>query len=283
MSRNKTLTEALAEGRKRLAHKENGGWDALQLLLAAAKCDRVYLMTEGNREMTKEAAETYAAFLNEREGGRPLQYILGECEFMGLPFFVGEGVLIPRADTETLVEAVLETAAREGLKKGLDLGTGSGCIPISLEKVGGLSMTAVEISLRALGYAKRNAERNKASVRFFSGDLFRPLPEGEVFDFIVSNPPYIPRGDLAGLMTEVRDHEPENALDGGADGLDFYRRILAESGPYLREGGWIFFEMGYDQGSALMELMKEAGFVRLECRKDLARLDRVVLGKRKEV
>ena len=283
MSRNKTLTEALAEGRKRLAHKENGGWDALQLLLAAAQCDRVYLMTEGNREMTKEAAETYAAFLNEREGGRPLQYILGECEFMGLPFFVGEGVLIPRADTETLVEAVLETAAREGLKKGLDLGTGSGCIPISLEKVGGLSMTAVDISPRALGYAERNAERNKASVRFFSGDLFRPLPEGEVFDFIVSNPPYIPRGDLAGLMTEVRDHEPENALDGGADGLDFYRRILAESGLYLQEGGWIFFEMGYDQGSALMELMKEAGFVRLECRKDLAGLDRVVLGKRKEV
>ena len=283
MSRNKTLTEALAEGRKRLAHKENGSWDAMQLLLAAAQCDRVYLMTEGNREMTKEAAETYAAFLNEREGGRPLQYILGECEFMGLPFFVGEGVLIPRADTETLVEAVLETAAREGLKKGLDLGTGSGCIPISLEKVGGLSMTAVDISPRALGYAERNAERNKASVRFFSGDLFRPLPEGEVFDFIVSNPPYIPRGDLAGLMTEVRDHEPENALDGGADGLDFYRRILAESGPYLREGGWIFFEMGYDQGSALMELMKEAGFVRLECRKDLAGLDRVVLGKRKEV
>lgn len=283
MNRNKTLTEALAEGRKRLAHKENGGWDALQLLLAAAQCDRVYLMTEGNTEMTKEAAETYAAFLNEREGGRPLQYILGECEFMGLPFFVGEGVLIPRADTETLVEAVLETAAREGLKKGLDLGTGSGCIPISLEKLGGLSMTAVDISPRALGYAERNAERNKASVRFFSGDLFRPLPEGEPFDFIVSNPPYIPHGELAGLMTEVRDHEPENALDGGADGLDFYRRILAESGPYLREGGWMFFEMGYDQGSALMELMKEAGFVRLECRKDLAGLDRVVLGKRKEV
>ena len=283
MSRNKTLAEALAEGRKRLAHKENGSWDAMQLLLAAAGCDRLFLMTEGNTEMTKEAAETYAAFLNEREGGRPLQYILGECEFMGLPFFVGEGVLIPRADTETLAEAVLETAAREGLEKGLDLGTGSGCIPISLEKLGGLSMTAVDISPRALGYAERNAERNKASVRFFLGDLFRPLPEGEHFDFIVSNPPYIPHGELAGLMTEVRDHEPENALDGGGDGLDFYRRILAESGPYLREGGWMFFEMGYDQGSALMELMKEAGFVRLECRKDLAGLDRVVLGKRKEV
>ncbi|MBM6830216.1 peptide chain release factor N(5)-glutamine methyltransferase [Anaerotignum lactatifermentans] len=283
MSRNKTLTEALLEGRKRLAHKENGGWDAMQLLLAAAGCSRVYLMTEGNTEMTEEAAQKYAAFLNEREGGRPLQYILGECEFMGLPFFVGEGVLIPRADTEILVETVLERAEREGLKTGLDLGTGSGCIPISLEKVGGLTMTAVDISPRALDYAQRNAARNEAGVRFLFGDLFHPLTEGETFDFIVSNPPYIPHGDLAALMEEVRDHEPENALDGGSDGLDFYRRILAESGPYLREGGWMFFEMGYDQGPALMELMKEAGFVCVECRKDLAGLDRVVLGKRKEV
>lgn len=283
MSRNKTLTEALAEGRKRLAHKENGSWDAMQLLLAAAGCDRLFLMTEGNTEMTEEAAQRYAAFLAEREAGRPLQYILGECEFMGLPFFVGEGVLIPRADTETLVEAVLERARKEGLKTGLDLGTGSGCIPISLEKLGGLSMTAVDISPLALGYARRNAARNGAAVQFLEGDLFCPLPEGEPFDFIVSNPPYIPQGELAGLMTEVRDHEPENALDGGGDGLDFYRRILAESGPYLRKGGWMFFEMGYDQGPALMELMKEAGFVCLECRKDLAGLDRVVLGKRKEV
>lgn len=283
MSRNKTLAEALAEGRKRLAHKENGGWDAMQLLLAAAGCDRVFLMTEGQREMTKEAAETYAAFLNEREQGRPLQYILGECEFMGLPFFVGEGVLIPRADTETLVETVLETARREGLKTGLDLGTGSGCIPISLEKMGGLSMTAVDISPLALEYAKRNAARNEARVRFLEGDLFQPLAEDEPFDFIVSNPPYIPHGDLAGLMTEVRDHEPENALDGGRDGLDFYRRILRESVPYLRAEGWLFFEMGYDQGPALTELMKEAGFVCVKCRKDLAGLDRVVFGKRKEV
>lgn len=283
MNRNKIWAKALQEGKKYLAEKENGSWDALQLLLAVMGCDRISFMMHDTEEMTKEAAEQYAAFLNERKQGRPLQYILGECGFMGLSFSVGEGVLIPRSDTEILVETILEKKDTENFSCGLDIGTGTGCIPISLEKYGGISMTAVDISQKALSFAKQNQIRNETHVDFLESDLFAALPVGKKFDFIVSNPPYIPQKDVERLMCEVRDFEPHNALDGGMDGLDFYRVILDKGRGYLKEGGWIFFEIGYNQKEDLFSLMEIYGFCGVECRQDLAGLDRVVFGKRNEV
>lgn len=284
MKANRKIASLLQEGKAQLlaAGKENARREAELLLMAVTGLTKIQLLTEYDQEIESEAAQKYAAFLDERAKGKPLQYILGEWEFMGLPFLVGEGVLIPRADTEILVEAVLEKKEQYGFQKGVDIGTGTGCIPISLERWGSLQMTAVDISEKALSYAKANNEKNKTTVRFLQSDLLAEVPKTEQFDFIVSNPPYITKTELTELMTEVREYEPMSALDGGEDGLDFYRRILTECEPYLKSGGWVFFEMGCAQGAALMQLMEENGWIHLELRQDLAGLDRVVLGQKKE-
>ncbi len=202
---------------------------------------------------------------------------------MGLPFFVGEGVLIPRDDTEILVESILEK--QNGCGTLLDIGTGSGCIPVALGKYGTFdNLLAVDISPAALTYAEKNAQRNGVEITFYESDLFSALPEewkGRL-DAVISNPPYIRRKEIPTLMQEVREFEPWSALDGGADGLDFYRRIIQESRKWLRPGGWLFFEIGYDQGKDLLRLMKDGGFIQVEIRKDLAGLDRVVFGRKTE-
>ena len=213
-----------------------------------------------------------------------MQYILGQWEFYGFPFKVGKGVLIPRGDTEILVETILEKQQTESLKTILDIGTGSGCIPISLGRYGSFSeLLAVDISPKALGYAVKNAEFNQIPVKFLESDLFSAVPveyKGKL-DAIVSNPPYIPKKDIEELMTEVKDFEPLNALDGGEDGLDFYRSIVEQSGEWLRKDGWLFFEIGYDQGEALRELLQKQGFSEIRVIQDLAGLDRVVCGRYK--
>ena len=240
-------------------------------------------MTETQTELDTKAAEQYAAFLNERCAGRPLQYILGEWEFMGLPFLVGEGVLIPRADTEILVESVLEKGKQYQFQTGLDIGTGTGCIPISLEKYGNFKMMAVEISPQALAYAQKNNVCNQTKVQFLQSDLYTAIPKETKFDFIVSNPPYIETAEIEDLMEEVRVYEPHNALDGGTDGLDFYRRILEQAQDFLKNDGWIFFEIGCTQRKDLLQLLEQTGFDSLESRQDLAGLDRVVMGRKKGV
>ena len=278
--RNKTIAEALREGKQRLQAAGKDAFDAELLLEKAAGLNRTALFLRGEETLSAEAAARYEGFLAERESGRPTQYILGTWEFMGLPFSVGEGVLIPRGDTEILVETILEK--KESLRTILDIGTGSGCIPISLSHYGKFdSVLAVDISPKALGYAMKNAAANHVEISFYESDLFSNVPaewKGRL-DAIVSNPPYIPKEDIAGLMTEVRDFEPRNALDGGADGLDFYRAIVAESRDWLKQGGWLFFEIGYDQGEALRSLLAEAGYAEIGIRQDLAGLDRVAFGK----
>ena len=282
--RNKTIAEALREGKQRLqaAGKETYAFEAELLLEKAAGLSRTALFLRGEEVLATEAAAQYESFLAERESGRPTQYILGTWEFMGLPLSVGEGVLIPRGDTEILVETILEKQKKETLQTILDIGTGSGCIPISLSHYGDFeSVLAVDISPKALGYAVKNAAANHAEISFYESDLFSNVPvewKGHL-DAIVSNPPYIPKEDIAGLMTEVKDFEPLNALDGGADGLDFYRAIVAESRNWLKAGGWLFFEIGYDQGEALRSLLAEAGYAEIGIRQDLAGLDRVAFGK----
>lgn len=278
--RNKTIAEALREGKQRLQAAGKDTFDAELLLEKAAGLNRTALFLRGEEVLSAEAAARYEGFLAERENGRPTQYILGTWEFMGLPFSVGEGVLIPRGDTEILVETILEK--QESLRTILDIGTGSGCIPVSLSHYGKFEcVLAADISPKALGYATKNAAANHAEISFYESDLFCNVPvewKGKL-DAIVSNPPYIPKGDIAGLMTEVKDFEPINALDGGVDGLDFYRAIVAESRDWLKAGGWLFFEIGYDQGEALRSLLADAGYAEIGIRQDLAGLDRVAFGK----
>jgi len=283
MKGNKTIGEALLEGKGCLkaAKIDNYTFEAELLLMDACGLSRVELFTQEDKAILVEQEEKYNSYLRQREENRPLQYILGQCEFMGLPFSVGEGVLIPRDDTEVLVEAVLEVSKREKIEKVIDVGTGSGCIPICLAHYGKMQAIGVDISPKALDFSRRNGEQNHVAVQWMESDLFSAVPSewrGQ-FDAIVSNPPYIAKDVIEGLMPEVRNFEPRNALDGGEDGLDFYRRIVKGSHQWLRDGGWLFFEIGYDQGPALLSLMREAGFCNCTVQKDLAGLDRVVFGK----
>ena len=225
----------------------------------------------------KECAE-YRELLALRRTRMPLEYIIHETEFMGLPFSVDERVLIPRQDTEILAEELLKVC--EG-RDVLDLCTGSGCIGISLAVLGSCrSVVLSDISTGALEAAGRNAERNGAVVSLVHSDLFENI-RGR-FDIIVSNPPYIPSGQIEFLMPEVRDYEPRTALDGEEDGLAFYRRIIKESRDFLRENGVLALEIGSDQGQAVSSLMERAGFCGIEIKKDLAGLDRIVLAGMKE-
>ena len=282
---NKMIAEALREGKLRLkaAGKEAYAFEAELLLEKAAGLNRTALFLRGEESLSDEVLAVYEGYLSEREQGRPTQYILGEWEFMGLPFHVGEGVLIPRGDTEVLVETILEKQQTEDFKFILDIGTGSGCIPVSLGHYGKFEkIMAVDISQKALGYATKNAAENKISIDFYESDLFTNVPaewKGKL-DAIVSNPPYIPKKDIEELMTEVKDFEPMNALDGGEDGLDFYRAIVEQGREWLKDGGWLFFEIGYDQGEDLRKLLKEFGYTEIEIRQDLAGLDRVALGRK---
>ena len=283
--KNKTIAEAVREGKLRLkaAGKEAYAFEADLLLEKAAGLNRTALFLRGEKSLSDEVLAVYEGYLSEREQGRPTQYILGEWEFMGLPFCVGEGVLIPRGDTEVLVETILEKQQAEKFKSILDIGTGSGCIPISLGHYGKFEkIMAVDISPKALGYATENAVKNNINIDFYESDLFTNLPaewKGKL-DAIVSNPPYIPKKDIAELMTEVKDFEPMNALDGGEDGLDFYRAIVEQAKEWLVDGGWLFFEIGYDQGEDLRKLLQEFGYTAIEIRQDLAGLDRVALGRK---
>ena len=285
MSRNKTIAEALREGKQRLkaAGKEAWAFEAELLMEKAAGLNRTALFLRGEEGLSAEALAAYEGYLSERELGRPTQYILGEWEFMGLPFAVGEGVLIPRGDTEVLVETILEKQQGEGFASILDIGTGSGCIPVSLGRYGKFTnILAVDISPKALDYARKNAEKNNIHIDFYESDLFAGVPgewKGRL-DAIVSNPPYIPKKDLDGLMTEVKDFEPMNALDGGEDGLDFYRIIVEQAKEWLVDGGWLFFEIGYDQGEALLSLFREFGYTESKLKQDLAGLDRVVFARK---
>lgn len=203
----------------------------------------------------------------------PLQYITGSQEFMGYNFIVSPATLIPRQDTEILVEEVSKVATG---KKVLDLCTGTGCILLSLAKMCRLAKAVgTDISLEAIETARKNAIRLEADAEFFCGDLFQAVPE-ETFDIIVSNPPYIPSAVIDTLMPEVKEYEPVSALDGDTDGLKFYREIINNASKYLTNQGQIFFEIGCEQAEDVSALLCSAGFQNIRVKKDLAGLDRVV-------
>ncbi|MCC8045987.1 MAG: peptide chain release factor N(5)-glutamine methyltransferase [Clostridiales bacterium] len=356
---------------------EDASVDAWYLLEYVTGISRAAYLADRDRKMSKEQQDAYVALVNQRGAHIPLQHLTGEQEFMGLPFLVNEHVLIPRQDTETLVELALEkletmqnlrccssgrdtNTAEQTFLRVFDLCTGSGCIAISIAKLWkqrkqkhsvtagirqqnqksgaaagmpqqkhksdltagirqrtdtdiNIEVYASDISEDALAMAGENARRLGAEVHFFQGDLFaweslagsdamekagrecesetkekagsefgpdvRSSEAVPVFDMIVSNPPYIRTDVIAELAEEVRSHEPRLALDGGADGLDFYRRILRESPAHLRDGGWLLLEIGYDQGEAVADLMRKNGFSRVQVAKDLPGQDRVVSGR----
>ncbi len=251
--------------------------------------DRVYLISHGDEKTDETTVQRYIELLEERRMGRPVAYITGEKEFMGLRFYVDENVLIPRPDTEILTEEVLRILKDEYTEvknpKVLDMCSGSGAIGISLAVLNkNTCVTLSDISPEALAVSEKNASGNGVSgkITFSQGDLFGSLEKGSKFDIIVSNPPYIRREDIGNLQKDVRDYEPIGALDGGSDGLDFYRRITSDSVSFLNPHGHLAFEVGHDQAEEVKSMMEEKGFTDTKIIKDLSGIKRAVSGRLKE-
>lgn len=304
-----TLKEAYAQGTKLLAKKgiPDAELDAWYLLEYMTGISRALYFSDGEKEMAADLAAGYFELIHKREQRIPLQHLTGIQEFMGLTFQVNEHVLIPRQDTEILVEEVISILEKKtGLVSLLDMCTGSGCILLSIMKllctehgymsgkaeqnqsrtkqsyqpeISALHVirgTGVDLSEKALDTAIGNAKMLDVNAEFFQSDLFENVRG--CFSMIVSNPPYIRTAEIETLQEEVRDHDPLMALDGGADGLHFYRKIIHDSRKHLLPGGYLLFEIGCDQAEDVSGFMREAGFQNISVKKDLAGLDRVISG-----
>ena len=249
------------------------------VLCMVLKIEKEYIIINESREMKKEDEEKYFQYINKLKNGIPLQYITNKQEFMKLNFFVNENVLIPRADTEILVEEVISLSS--GNKdKILDVCTGSGAIAVSLAKyIKNSNVIALDISKEALKIAEKNALDNNVSIKFIESDLFNNLKENN-FDIIVSNPPYIKEDVINKLSIEVK-HEPKIALDGGKDGLDFYRKLSSESYKYLKKDGYLCLEIGYDQKNEVIKILKnEEKYKNIYSKKDLFGNDRIIIAQK---
>lgn len=280
-----TLDLLLTEGVKVLTEAgiEEATLDARYLLFEVFHTDMTHFLLDRGRGISEDdqvldQVKQYRLMIEKRSQRIPLQHITGSREFMGLEFYVNEHVLIPRQDTETLVELILKDY--KGRKPViLDMCTGSGCIAISLSKIGGFDgVTAVDLSKEALKVAKRNADvlLGPGRITLIESDLFQAIEPKSRFDIIVSNPPYIPTEIIKELQPEVRNFEPMLALDGREDGLFFYRQLVSEGRRFLNPGGSIYFEIGYDQAESVSALLEDAGFAEIRVVKDAAGLDRVV-------
>lgn len=272
-----TLREAYEYGQRELnqAGIEDAAVDAWYLLEFTTGISRAMYFLKMQDEMSEEQKEKYQEYIQIRASHIPLQHITGVQEFMGMEFDVNEHVLVPRQDTEVLVENVLKIL-RPGMKI-LDICTGSGCILISLLKMcQGVLGTGTDVSEEALKVAERNNAKLRVEARLIQSDLFENV-QGK-YDVIVSNPPYIRTAVIEELKEEVKCHDPFIALDGKEDGLYFYREIVDKSRAFLNSGGKLYFEIGHDQGEDVKRLMEDAGFVDIIVKKDLAGLDRVVSG-----
>ena len=273
-----TLREAYEYGREQLnlAGVDDADLDAWYLLEFVTGVSRTMYYLRMQETVSWEQENLYRKCIETRALHIPLQHITGVQEFMGLEFCVNKHVLVPRQDTEVLVESVLEVLKPE--MKLLDMCTGSGCILISLLKLGKVKCGAgVDVSENALPVAKKNCEKHGVKAELIESDLFENV--SGCYDVIVSNPPYIRTAVIEELKEEVKVHDPFIALDGKEDGLYFYREIVKKSSEYLNDGGRLFFEIGHDQGEAVKDLMVRAGFTEVTIKKDLAGLDRVVFGK----
>lgn len=308
-----TLTGLLKKGQKILAEAgiEEAGLDAWLLLEYITGKSRAYYFAHGEECVTNENADRYLKLIHRRADHIPLQHLTHQAFFMGYEFYVDEHVLVPRQDTETLVEAGSECMKEKSDPRILDMCTGSGCILLSLLKeIPGATGTGVDLSKQALEVAKRNAASLEVTDRavFIESDLFsnissdplqvdhteekRNICETDgpgrdwdsesvpVYDMIISNPPYIPTAQIEELMEEVRLHDPRMALDGMEDGLYFYRTITKQAMRFLAPGGWLLYEIGCSQGKEVKSLLETEGFSKIQIRQDLCGLDRVVLGQK---
>ncbi|MBE5879596.1 MAG: peptide chain release factor N(5)-glutamine methyltransferase [Lachnospiraceae bacterium] len=270
-----TYGEAYQMGYVQLENSEikEAKLDARLLLEFICDTNRNDLLVHPEREITAEQEIKYFQCIERRATCEPLQYITGEQEFMGLTFLTDPSTLIPRQDTETLVEEVL-LHLHDGMEI-LDVCTGSGCILLSLLKYSNDCIgVGCDLNPDAVLLAKKNAEMLGLDATFVQSDLFEHI-EGK-YDMIVSNPPYVETAVIETLDMVVKGYEPHTALDGGADGLDFYRRLVTQAKPFLRKEGMLFFEIGYNQAESVSRLLAEAGYIEVTVKKDLAGLDRVV-------
>ncbi len=275
LSSDMTAGELLNEVRTALVFSgdKDADADARLIMEKVLMMDMNRFIMSRDEKYPQEVCDKIEAYLNQRLSGKPMQYVLGEAWFFCSRFHVEPGVLIPRFDTEVLVEETLKKI-RPGMKV-LDLCTGSGCIIITLAKEADIDGTGSDISDKALEVARLNNERLSAGCRFIKSDLFSDI-DGR-FDLIVSNPPYVRTDDIKDLQREIRDHEPAEALDGGQDGLDFYRRIASETPGHLEKEGFLFLEIGYDQADAVSDILNRAGFGDISVVKDLGDNDRVII------
>lgn len=279
-----TLRELAAEAESALRagpHPERARLDADTLLLHLLKENRAWLLTHRDDEVSPKLRDEMNRLIERRCHGEPLQYITGEAEFYRLPFHVEPGVLIPRPETEHLVEEVLRLMSGIVAPRIADVGTGSGAIAVALAHTLPLAqVVATDISPQALSIARGNAARNHVAgrIEFLHGDLLVPLA-GRSFSVIASNPPYIPLRDRDSLSVEVRDHEPHSALFAGEDGLDIYRRLIHDAWNLLVPGGWLVMEIGYGQQPAIEELLRARGFGEIHFVPDYLGIPRVAAGR----
>ena len=302
-----TIQELLNIGKEKLESTGNeyAKYERKVLLEEVLGCNYMFMLMNPDEEVSVEKEEAYLHLIEERCKHYPLQYLLGCAHFMDYTFVVNENVLIPRNDTEILVETASEilgsvlqgkdfekcentdfelpmennkdTANVDKIYKVLDLCCGSGCIGISLKLYhNDIDLTLSDVSQGALEVTKQNLERHEVQAKVVCDNLFAGITEQQ--DMIVSNPPYIESKVIDTLMPEVKEYEPMLALDGGEDGLDFYNQIIEEAPSHLNAGGWLLFEIGYNQGKSVSQKMMELGFKDVQVKKDYAGLDRVVYG-----
>ncbi|MCT4542265.1 MAG: peptide chain release factor N(5)-glutamine methyltransferase [Vallitalea sp.] len=279
----KTIRNALDDGIKLLRDNKviDAQIDANMLLEQILQMDKVNIIINGNKEITEHKYISYMRLINIRAKGKPLQYITGYQEFMGLPFKVNNNVLIPRQDTEILVLEAIKCIKENNITNILEIGSGSGCIPISIcNECENVRATSVDISIEAISVAKQNAVTNKVDDRisFIQSNLFEKVDNINNFELFISNPPYIKRNEIVSLMREVKDYEPIGALDGGEDGLYFYKQISKKVKELTNEKSYIFYEVGHDQSEEVKEILEYYGYTNINISKDLAGINRVVSG-----
>lgn len=279
------INQLLKMGLEKLSDREfsNPQLEVRLILAKLMNVDKSFIYAFGDKEVTGEVSNEFLKLIEKRSSGYPFQYLIGEKEFMGLDFYVEEGVLVPRPDTEILVEYVLEyiKTINEAKINVLDLGIGSGAISLSIayycQEAFVYGVDIDDIPIKVSNINKRRFGLN--NVEFLKGNLFQPIIEKKgSFQIIASNPPYIPKDVIETLQDEVKKFEPRLALDGGDDGLDFYREISLKAKEYLVDNGLLIFEIGHDQGIAVKEILEKNNFRNIEIKKDLQSLDRVVLG-----
>ena len=279
-----TIRELFNTYMEELSHISDTPKLDIEILLSKAlgDVDRLYIHLNLHKELTKEQLDSFNKMIQDRLKGRPIAYIVNNREFMGLDFYVEEGVLIPRPDTEPLVEEVIELVKGKENLKIVDIGTGSGAITVSLAKyIKDCQVYSLDISDKALSIGLKNAISNEVEdkINFIKSNIFSGIEDkGLKLDVIVSNPPYIRRADIETLHTQVKDYEPYIALEGGEDGLNFYRDITRESVKYLKDKGILAFEVGHDQAEDVSEILKHNGYTNIYTKKDLQGIDRVVIG-----